>query len=124
MDPTDESMTVYMHGKENVSEVGKTDFFSPFLSMLKAGYGSLAYRGEWNIYDIILTNEALVNAPKGALRIVPIVKGKYYGRVFSQPFMTQQTGQYKGTPARTFSSGSYVGGYSDHYPTYIVISNK
>lgn len=122
--PTDDSMTVYMHGRENVSEVGKTDFFSPFLSMLKAGYGSLAYRGEWNIYDIILTNEALVNAPKGSLRIVPIVKGKYYGRVFNQPFMTQQTGQYKGTPARTFSSGSYVGGYSDHYPTYIIVSNK
>ncbi len=122
--PTDESMTVYMHGRENVSEVGKADFFSPFLSMLKAGYGSLAYRGEWNIYDIILTNEALVNAPKGSLRIVPIVKGKFYGRVFNQPFMTQQTGQYKGTPARTFSSGSYVGGYSDHYPTYIIVSNK
>ena len=63
--PTDESMAVYMHGKENVSEVGKMDFFSPFTSMLKAGYGSLAYRGEWNIYDIILANEALVNAPEG-----------------------------------------------------------
>ncbi|MDD6252588.1 MAG: endonuclease/exonuclease/phosphatase family protein [Candidatus Cryptobacteroides sp.] len=122
--PTDESMTVYMHGKENVSEVGKMDFYSPFISMLKAGYGSLAYRGEWNIYDIILVNEALVNAQPGALRIIPIVKGKYYGRVFSKPFMTQQTGQYKGTPFRTFSSGTFIGGYSDHYPTYIVVSNK
>lgn len=122
--PTDESMAVYLRGKENVREVGEADFFSPFTSMLKAGYGSLAYRGEWNIYDLILTNEALVNAPKGSLRIVPIVKGKYYGRVFSQPYMVQQTGQYKGTPFRTFSSGSYVGGYSDHYPTYIVISYK
>jgi predicted extracellular nuclease len=122
--PTDESMTVYLHGKETVEEVGKADFFSPFLSMLKAGYGSLAYRGEWNIYDIILANESLVNAEKGKLRIVPIVKGKYYGRVFNQPFMVQQTGQYKGTPFRTFSSGSYIGGYSDHYPTYIIVSNK
>ena len=122
--PTDESMAVYMHGKENVSEVGKMDFFSPFTSMLKAGYGSLAYRGEWNIYDIILANEALVNAPKGTLRIVPIVKGKYYGRVFNQPFMVQQTGQYKGTPFRSFSSGTFIGGYSDHYPTYIIVSNK
>ncbi len=122
--PTDESMTVYLRGKESTADVGKQDFFSPFISMLKDGYGSLAYRGEWNIYDIILANEALVSAPKGTLRIVPIVKGKYYGRVFSQPFMVQQTGQYKGTPFRTYSSGSYVGGYSDHYPTYIVISDK
>lgn len=122
--PTDESMVTYMHGKETIAEVGEQDFFSPFLSMLKAGYGSLAYRGTWNIYDIILVNEALANAPKGTLKIQPIVKKKYYGRVFSQPFMTQQEGQYKGTPFRTFSNGTFIGGYSDHYPTYIIVSNK
>lgn len=122
--PTDESMVTYMHGKETIAEVGKYDFFSPFLSMLKAGYGSLAYRGTWNIYDIILVNEAMANAPKGTLKIQPIVKKKYYGRVFSQPFMTQQEGQYKGTPFRTFSNGTFIGGYSDHYPTYIIVSNK
>lgn len=122
--PTDESMVKYMHGMETIAEVGKYDFFSPFLSMLKAGYGSLAYRGTWNIYDIILVNEAMANAPKGTLKIQPIVKKKYYGRVFSQPFMTQQEGQYKGTPFRTFSNGTFIGGYSDHYPTYIIVSNK
>ena len=122
--PTDESMVKYMHGKETIAEVGKYDFFSPFLSMLKAGYGSLAYRGSWNIYDIILVNEARSNDPKGELKIQPIVKNKYYGRVFSQPFMTQQEGQYKGTPFRTFSNGTFIGGYSDHYPTYIIVSNK
>jgi len=36
--------------------------------------------------------------------------------------MTQQTGPYKGTPFRTFSGGAFVGGYSDHYPTYIVVT--
>ena len=35
--------------------------------------------------------------------------------------MTNQSGQYKGTPFRTFSNGAFVGGFSDHYPTYIVI---
>lgn len=122
--PTDESMALHMHGKENIKDVGPQDFFSPFYSMLKAGYGSLAYRGSWNIYDLILVNEALVNKDKGDLHIMPIVKKKYYGRVFHKPFMTQQEGDYKGTPFRTFSNGSFIGGYSDHYPTYIVVSNK
>lgn len=122
--PTDESMAVYMHGKEEIKDVGNLDFFSPFLSMLKAGYGSLAYQGAWNIYDLILVNSNLVNAPKGTLRIVPIVKKKYYGRIFNKPFMTQQDGQYKGTPFRTFSNGAFIGGYSDHYPTFIVVTNK
>ena len=122
--PTDESMAVYMRAKERIEDVGPDDFFSPFLSMLKAGYGSLAYQGEWNIYDIIVVNESLVNARKGTLGIIPIVKNKYYGRVFHKPFMTQQEGQYKGTPFRTSSGGAFINGYSDHYPTYIVVSTK
>ena len=119
--PTDISMTDFMHGKETFEEVGDEDFFSPFLSMLKAGFSSLYYRGEGNIYDIILVNSTLAKAPQGGFQIQPIVNGKYYGRVFSKPFMTNQTGQYAGTPFRTFSNGAFVGGYSDHYPTYIVI---
>lgn len=122
--PTDPSMAVYMHGKEKISEVGPEDFFSPFVSMLKDGYGSLAYRGEWNIYDLLLVNSNLVNAPKGSFKVVPIVKKKYYGRIFHKPFMVQQEGQYKDQPLRTFSNGTFVNGYSDHFPTYIVVSNK
>ena len=36
--------------------------------------------------------------------------------------MTQEEGQYRGTPHRTSSGGMFTRGYSDHYPTYIVIS--
>ena len=119
--PTDVSMTDYLHGKETPEEVGKGDFFSPFFSMLKAGYGSLAYQGTWNIYDIILVNEPLLNAPDGGFKIRPVGKKGFYGVVYKKPFMIQQRGQYKGTPFRTFSNGAFIGGYSDHLPTYIVI---
>ena len=119
--PTDDSMAVYLRGREHIDEMLPEDYFSPFLSMLKAGFSSLYYRGENNIYDCILVNYNLAHAPEGTFQIQPIVKGKYYGRIFSKPFMTNQSGQYKGTPFRTFSNGAFVGGYSDHYPTYIVI---
>ena len=125
--PDDDSMALYLHGRETIEEMGPEDFFSPFLSMLKAGYGSLAYRGEWNIYDLILVNESLARASSGKLRIQPLVKQRkkvFYGRIFQKDFMTQQDGPYKGTPFRTFSNGAFVGGYSDHYPTYILISKK
>lgn len=122
--PTDKSMTVYLHSKEKPEDVGQKDFFSPFISMIKNGYGSLAYRGEWNIFDIILVNKQLLNAQKGTLSIKPIVKRKYYGRIFHKPFMVNDDGFYKDTPFRTFSGGSFIDGYSDHYPTYIFVSNK
>ena len=122
--PTDDSMAVYMHGREKIEDVKEEDFFSPFVSMLKAGYGSLAYRGEWNIYDILVVNSNLVKAPAGSLTIRPIVKKKFYGRIFSTPWMRQDEGQYKDQPKRTFSNGVFTNGYSDHFPTYIVVSNK
>ena len=119
--PTDVSMTEFMHGKGKPEEVGEDDFFSPFMSMLKAGYGSLAYQGTWNIYDIILVNESLLNAPDGGFKIRPVGKKGFYGVIYKKPFMIQQRGQYKGTPFRTFSNGTFIGGYSDHLPTYIVL---
>lgn len=120
--PTDESQKVWLRGKATIAEMKPGDFFDPYETMFADGYGSLAYRGEWNIYDIEQVNYNLAKAPNGGLRIKPIVKNKYYGRIFNKPFLTQQTGQYKGTPFRTFSNGAFIGGYSDHYPTYIVIS--
>ena len=119
--PFDDSMAKYLRGRKKIEEVGVMDFFSPFWSMLDAGYGTLYYRGEANIYDCILVNYSLCQAPAGTFRIKPITKKKYYGRVFTRPFMTNQSGQYKDTPFRTFSGGAFIGGYSDHYPTYIVV---
>lgn len=122
--PTDDSMAKYLHGQERLENVTPTEFFSPYISMLKAGYGSLCYQGVWSIYDLELVNYNLAHAPNGGLKIQPVTKNhgkEYYGVVFKRPWMTTQKGQYKGYPFRTFSNGAFVGGYSDHYPTYIVI---
>ena len=120
--PTDPSMAEYLHGKEFVEEVTDTEFFSPFTSMLKAGFGSLAYQGVWSIYDLLLVNNALVHPQEGTFALRQLHKKGYYGRIFNAKFLTNQSGQYKGTPFRTFSNGAFIGGYSDHYPTYIVIT--
>ena len=121
--PTDDSMAKYLHGQERLENVTPGEFFSPYVSMLKAGYGSLCYQGVWSIYDLELVNYNLAHAPDGGLKIQPVTKNhgkEYYGVVFKRPWMTTQKGQYKGYPFRTFSNGAFVGGYSDHYPTYIV----
>ena len=119
--PTDPSMAEYLHGKELLEEVGGEDFYSPFIEMLKDGHGSLAYRGVWSIYDLVLVNHSLAHAQEGTLQIQPLGKKGYHGHIFKAKFLTNQKGQYKDTPFRTFSGGAFIGGYSDHYPTFIVI---
>ena len=121
-DPFNDSMAVWLHGRETIEEMKPDDFFNPYYRMLKDGYGTLCYQGVWSIFDQELVNYNLAKAPQGGLKIIPIVKGKYYGRVFKKPFMTTQKGQYKGYPFRTFSNGAFINGYSDHYPTYIIVS--
>lgn len=120
-DPTDESMAKWLRGKEKIDGMDQNDFFNPYIAMLKAGFGSLCYQGTWCIYDQELVNYNLANAPEGTLKIQPVGKYQYYGYIFKRPFMTTQKGQYKGYPFRTFSGGAFIGGYSDHYPTFIVV---
>lgn len=120
-DPTDESMAVFHRGKEKPEDVTPADFFNPYIAMLKAGYGSLAYQGVWSIYDQELVNYNLIHAPEGTLQLQKVGKAAFYGYIFKRPFMTEQKGQFKGTPYRTFRGGSFIGGYSDHYPTFVVV---
>ena len=38
--------------------------FNPFIGLLKAGYGTLAYRDAWNLFDNIVVSENLVTVPR------------------------------------------------------------
>lgn len=120
--PEDVSMTDYLRGRETIEEMAEGELFSPFLRMHKDGFGTEEYHGEWNIFDCICVNRCLVDTDaKGSLHILKS-DDTHYGYVFNPPFLVQQDGRYAGTPFRTFSGGQFINGYSDHYPTYIVIS--
>ena len=120
--PEDVCMTDYLLGRETIEEMTGGDLFSPFLRMHKDGFGTEEYHGEWNIFDCIFVNGALTDTDaQGSLHILRS-DALHYGYVFNPPFLIQQEGRYAGTPFRTFSGGQFIEGYSDHYPTYIVIS--
>lgn len=118
-DATDDSIVKVMGAKGKVEELQPGDFFNPYNEMLRAGLGTLAYQDEWNLFDNICVTENLINAEDGKLRVI---KGKkYYGNIFTRPYMLQLEGQYKNYPLRTFVSNNFQDGYSDHFPVYIYI---
>ena len=118
-DATDASIVKVMGAKGKVKDLEKGDFFNPYNQMLRGGLGTLAYQDMWNLFDNICVTENLVNAEKGKLRLV---KGKkYWGNIFTRPYMLQQEGQYKGYPLRTFVTNNFQDGFSDHFPVYIYI---
>jgi hypothetical protein len=43
-------------------------------------------------------------------------------RIFNKPFLKSDYGNFKGYPFRTYAGGAYAGGYSDHFPVFVIIS--
>lgn len=121
-DPDNRSLAEVIGGKEDISEVRKGEYFNPFREMHRRGLGTLGYQDAWNLFDNIIVNSNLVpDIGSGNLRILKADNSRFYGNIFKRPFMVQQKGKYKNYPLRTYSGNSYLGGYSDHFPVFILI---
>ncbi|MFI3304674.1 MAG: endonuclease/exonuclease/phosphatase family protein [Rikenellaceae bacterium] len=122
-DPQDKSLYEVLGATESRERIKNGDFFNPFYSMHKAGYGTLGYAGRWNLFDNIVVSKNLVFAEPSTYKIDKSpLNSKYYGTVFKTKYLLQQSGSYKGYPYRSYSNGAFIGGYSDHLPVFITIS--
>lgn len=112
--PTAKSLKEYLKPKNKVKEVEKGDLFNPMWKMFQEGIGTYAYRDTWDVIDQIVISSNLVNPVSNTYKFVS-------AKVFRKNFMLGQTGSYIGYPFRTYAAGSYQGGYSDHFPVYIIL---
>lgn len=114
-DPFNESCAKTIGAVKKESDVKEGGWFNPWWSVLDKGIGSLAYKGQWNLFDQILVNSNLVGKDRSTL--------KYFKcKVFNDiPGMKTTDGERKGYPLRTYSGGVFLNGYSDHFPTQIFL---
>ncbi len=113
-DPVDPSVYKILGAKGKEKQVDAKGLFNPMWQLFKNGIGSLAYRDSWNLFDQIIISKPLLDKKPGSWHL-----HKTY--VFNRPFLLNQDGQYKGYPHRTFVSGAWTNGYSDHLPVYTII---
>lgn len=116
-DPFNRSVSETLGGLKKENDVKPGGFYNPFWSKLDAGIGSYTYKGGWNLFDQIIVNYNLLPRGKSKLKFS-------YAEVLNKDFLKQQEGQYKGYPFRTFSSGVWTAGYSDHFPTEIFLTKE
>ncbi|MFY7963986.1 MAG: endonuclease/exonuclease/phosphatase [Chitinophagaceae bacterium] len=116
-DPTSPSLTKVLKCKSSIEDMGAGKLFNPWVEMYKQGYGTLAYQDAWGLFDqIVIGNKWLDRTQEGFY----FIKQK----IFNREFITENYGRYKGYPMRTWDGLSYRGGYSDHFPTYLVMVKK
>lgn len=115
-DPVSKSIKEVLGAKKNIEEVPENGYFNPFWYFYDKGIGTLAYDGNWNLFDQIILSANLLNNSDGL--------NFWKAEVFNKPFLTTKEGDYKGYPARTYAGGVFLNGYSDHFPTLIYLTQK
>jgi hypothetical protein len=108
--PSDYSIRKVMKTTGDKKDVGDAELFNPMSALFRKGLGSLAYRDTWSLFDQIYMSGVLVKGER-SLQF-------WKAGIYNPPDLTIRKGPFKGYPLRTYSSGRYTGGYSDHFPVY------
>jgi predicted extracellular nuclease len=114
-DPFDKSIKKILGAKKNISDVKINDLYNPFETILvDEGVGSNAYRDKWQLFDQIILSKPFLDKNYKDYQL-------YKAGVFNKSFLINKKGKFKGYPFRSFSYGTFTGGYSDHLPPYIYL---
>ncbi len=94
--------------------VNNQDLYNPMATLKSRDRGSLNHKLEWNLFDQILFSTNFFETD-----------GLSYkeANIFDADFLKLFNGKYKGIPFRTYVGKKYKGGYSDHFPVYIILEN-
>ncbi len=113
-DPSNESLRKHLKASDDPESLKDGELFNCMYPLYKKGIGSLYYRDGLNLFDQIIVTPSLLGKDYTSY--------KYYkARVFNSQFLIQKDGQYKGYPLRTMVGTVFQGGFSDHFPVYVLI---
>ena len=91
--------------------------FNPMRTLISKDRGTTSYNQSWNLFDQFLITHNFFERKKNTLRYVNT-------NIFDEDFLKENEGKYKGSPYRTYVGKRYKGGYSDHFPVYMIVSKK
>lgn len=112
--PTDISIRKHLRSRGTKENIADNELYNPYESFFRRGIGTNAWRDAWSLFDQILVTPSLLNGDYSTFTYLR-------AEVFNRPFLRQPSGRFQGYPFRTFGGGVYLGGYSDHFPVYVVL---
>lgn len=116
-DPVSPSVARVIKARGRMEDVEKGGMYNPWIELYNKGIGTLAYQDSWGLFDQIMISYPWLNRNQDGFFF-------YQQHIFRREFMTENIGRYKGYPMRTWDGNAYRGGYSDHFPTYLVMLKK
>ncbi len=116
-DPNNNSITKGLKAGGEVNKLHQDELFNPWVTLYKKGIGTLAYQDAWSLFDQIIISSSFLDKKRQGFFF-------YKNNIFKADYLIENTGRYKGYPKRSYNGDVYRGGYSDHFPTYIVLLKK
>jgi hypothetical protein len=116
-DPSNESLRKHLRAVADAEDMKDGEMFNCMYPLYKKGIGSLYYRDGLNLFDQIVVSPAVTGKDFSTYKF-------YKAVVFNSQFLVQKDGQYKGYPLRTYVGTVFQGGFSDHFPVYVIIAKK
>jgi len=113
-DPNSPSVKKTLGAKEKKEQLVIKGLYNPMEKLFKDGYGSLAWRDAWNLFDQIIVSQELLKPDYSSYRF-------YKAGIYNKSYLANPDGRFKGYPYRSFTEGQFTGGYSDHFPVYIYL---
>jgi len=109
--PLNNSIKTGLGAKTTKAELSEFGVFNPFEELANKGFGTIAYRDSWNIFDQIIMTESLIKSDF-------LTFSFWKAGVFNKTYLIQNSGKYKGYPLR---NTLVEAGFSDHFPVYIYL---
>lgn len=121
-DPQDKSCAEVLGAQRKAKDVKDHGFYNAFWDLLEKGIGTLAYKSQWNLFDQIIISGNLAGA---GINGENASKWHFWrAQVWNLDFLKDTQGSRQGYPLRTYASGSYLHGFSDHFPTEIFLRRE
>jgi len=92
-------------------------FINPMKQLLSPDKGSANYKGKWSLFDQIILSHTFLNHQ-------PDTHVFKEAGIFSPKLLKEWKGRFKGNPFRTFAGKKYLGGFSDHFPVYVILEKN
>ena len=116
-DPIDPSFKKILNVQKNYKNLDSLSLYGPMEKLFRKGKGSLAYRDKWNLFDQLYMTSSLLDMQKQTYSYWKV-------GILTPSYLMDPKGKYKGYPLRTYAGGSYIGGYSDHFPVFLHLIKK
>lgn len=117
-DPISSSLKNILKAVGNPKDLSdSTPYLNLMYPLYKKGIASLAYQDSPNLFDQIIVSRNLYSENSESRKDYSVYKAEIY----APAYLINKEGSFRGYPFRSWNGDKFTGGYSDHFPAFVVL---